>query len=324
MLTLVTGATGLVGFNIVKLLLAKGRSVRVLVRDEAKGRTVLPPECDFCVGDITDKSSLHRAMSDCQVVYHAAGLPEQWLPTDQTFIDVNVEGTRNIVAVALDQRIEKFIYTSTIDVFEGATGASFDESIIDPNPKGTAYERSKQVADGIVVAAIEQGLPAVFLHPSGVYGPGPSISSSPGLNDFFVNMKKGEIPMLLPGGFPVVYSEDVAAGHLAAESAAVGSRYILSESLLTLTEVAAIVSAQLGHKKLPPVMPFWVAKIVSMSGEALAKFSGKAPLIPKGQLVFMQWYSEPLNHKARQELGWQPKSFEQGVELSLQFLFPDQ
>lgn len=316
---LVTGATGLVGFNIVKSLLARGRAVKVLVRDPQRARGVLPRACTLVQGDVTDKSTLEGAMRGCDVVYHAAGLPEQWFRNPSVFQRVNVEGTRNMVEVALRLGLRRFVYTSTIDVFEGARGETFDESRLATTPKGTYYERSKQDADRVVVEAIQRGLMAVFLHPSGVYGPGPT--GSPGMNNLMRDLKLGKVPMLLPGGVPLVYSEDVGEGHvLAEERASVGDRFILSEDYFKLDELASRIIAALGMKKTPPVMPLWMGKLVASVGEGVSGITGKPPLIPKGQLHFLQWQARPSGARAKAQLGWQPRGFDAGLRETIAFL----
>lgn len=117
MTVLVTGATGLIGYNIVKQLVENDRFPRLLVRSLAKAKAILPSSCEFVQGDITDPDSIRRAMEGVELVYHAAGLPEQWLPDDDLFQQVNVAGTRHMVEAALAVNVQKFIYTSTIDVF---------------------------------------------------------------------------------------------------------------------------------------------------------------------------------------------------------------
>ncbi len=199
---LLTGATGLLGNAIARALVEQRRSVRALVRSPHKAASVVPAECELVAGDVTDKASVTTAMRGCRVVVHAAGLPEQWLADDATFERVNVGGTRNLVEAALECGVERFVYTSTIDVFVfPAPGNSFDESELDPQPKATAYERSKQSADRLVTAALERGLDAVFLHPSGIYGAGPD--TSPGTNHLIADLVRGKVPLLLPGGMPV-------------------------------------------------------------------------------------------------------------------------
>lgn len=318
---LVTGATGQVGYNIMQALLRREYDVRLLVRSVEKAQRLMPRVCELVEGDITNKASLYAAMDGCDTVYHAAGFPEQWMRDNSIFEKVNTNGTRKMADVALDSGVSRFIYTSTIDVFKAAPGETYDESVIDADPKGTFYERSKQEADKVVVAAMDKGLPAIFLHPSAVYGPGPLIKGSPGINDLILKLYKGQVPALLPGGFPVVYGPDVGEGHvLAAEKAAVGERFILSDQYLSLRDLATIVYEELNIKKrFPMTMPLPVAKMVAELGEAVANVINKPPLIPKGQLTFLQWQAIPSSEKAKRELGWESRPFRECVKPTYSF-----
>ncbi len=318
--TLITGATGLVGYHIAQALLRRGRRIRMLVRSIDKGKALLPEACELVQGDITDPESVRRAMQGCSVVYHAAGLPEQWLPDPRRFQQVNVGGTQHMLDAALTLGVERFIYTSTYDVFAGQAGHEFDESQLDPQPRGTDYERSKQAADQLVVAALQQGLPAIFLHPSAVYGPGPA--SSPGVNHAIAQLQHGQMPMLPPGGFAVVFAPDVGEGHvLAEEKAAIGSRYILSESYYTFRELAQMVLEEAGQaKQLPPSMPLSAARAAAAIGEYLARLTHRPPLIATGALHFLQWQAHPLSAKAQRELGWNPTPLREGLRETLAFL----
>lgn len=315
MTTLVTGATGTIGHAIVRLLRARGREVRALVRDVERACGLVPPGVELVRGDVTDAESVRRAVAGCAVVYHASGLPEQWLPDARRFDEVNVGGTRNLVDAALAAGVTSFIYTSTIDVFTIHPGIEFDESEIDTQPKGTAYERSKQAADRLVTGAMSRGLRARFLHPSGVYGPAPVAT---GVNEFLQRLVRRQIPMLLPGGFPLVHADDVAEGHVAAEERApVGARFILSESYWRLEAIAAAVAAIEPRAKVPKVLPLWVARAVAETGELFARLTGRAPLIPTGQLHFLSMNVRPSARRARTELGWRPVAFEEGLRRTL-------
>ena len=239
---LITGATGTVGYPIARDLVARGDEVRALVRDIDRARKLVPEGVEPVLGDVADRASIDRAVADCELVFHAAGLPEQWRLDTDDFQRVNVDGTRNLAEAALAAGARRFVYTSTIDVFRWTPGRPFDESVIDPDPRPTFYERSKQEADRLVVGIAGRGLDTVFLHPAAVYGPVPALFT--GANDFLVRLATGKIPMLLPGGMPVVYSEDVGRAHIeAADRAAAGSRFIVADRYLTLAEMAASVAA---------------------------------------------------------------------------------
>jgi dihydroflavonol-4-reductase len=316
---LLTGGTGIVGGSIAHALVAQGRSVRALVRSEERARACLPEGCELVRGDVTDADSVRRALEGCDVVHHAAGLPEQWLPDMGTFDRVNVGGTRNLVEASLAAGVRRFVYTSTIDVFPMGRDLEFDESKLDPLPKETHYERSKQVADGLVAEAISRGLPAVFLHPSGLYGPAPA--ASPGLNRAIAQIVRGELPLLLPGAVPLVYCHDVAAGHLLAEERApVGARYILSESTLTLPELAEAVCAVAGRGRVPRVMPSFVAHAVATAGELLSRVTGRPPLISRGQVHFIGLYARPSSRRIQRELGWKPTPLRDGLRQTVDWL----
>lgn len=299
-ITLVTGATGLVGHAIVRSLRARGRAVRVLARSPDKARRVIPEGTEVVQGDVTDLDSVRAAMLDAEVVYHAAGLPEQWLPDVADFERINYGGTRHLIEAALELGVRRFVYTSTIDVFAARQGEEFDETQIDSLPKGTAYERSKQAADREVTRALERGLPAVFLHPSAVYGPGPA--GSPGVNDFVKKLGAKKLPAVPPGGMGVVYSDDVGEAHVRAEERAeIGARFILCERYVTLAELASIAARELGVRP-PPTVPYPLARALSVVTEGISRFTRRPPLAPAGQLHFLQWGARPKAARARRVL----------------------
>ena len=230
---------------------------------------------------------------------------------------MNVEGTRNVVEAALAAGVERFVYTSTDDALVQGPGKEFDESVLNPGPGDTPYQRSKLEADRVVTEALDRGLPAVFLHPAGVYGPAPFLVK--GLNDLLLELAKRKTPMLLPGGMGVAFSEDVADGHVrAAAQAPVGARYLLAESFQSLTEIAEAVAAAEPRAKVPRVMPMPVARGVMTVGERVARMTNKPPLIAKSVLLFLERGARPSGARARAELGWSPTPFTTGVERTLE------
>ncbi len=313
---LITGATGTVGYPIARSLIARGDEVRALVRDAGRARKLLPDGAEPIPGDVTDRESVDRAVEGCEIVFHAAGLPEQWRRDPADFQRVNVGGSRNLAEASLAAGVRRFVYTSTIDVFAWTPGEPFDESVLDPEPRPTLYERSKQDADRIVVGVGERGLDVVFMHPAAVYGPVPALFA--GANDLIVRLAEGDIPMLLPGGMPLVYSEDVARAHIAAaDRAPAGSRFIVSGEYRTLAEIAESVAAAVPGAKTPRVMPLGLAKGVSAIGERLAKVTRKPPLIPHGALLFLISHPVPVADRAIAELGIELTSWDEGLAATI-------
>src|SRR5919201_6240694 len=138
---LVTGATGKVGHAVTRALLERGDDVSALVRDPA---AAIPEGAEPVKGDVRDTESLVQAVRGCELVFNAMGLPEQWLPHEGTFHEVNAVGSENVARAARAAGVSRLVHTSTIDVFHAETGARFDESELATYPKETAYERSKQ------------------------------------------------------------------------------------------------------------------------------------------------------------------------------------
>lgn len=316
----VTGGTGMVGACIVQALLARGHRVRALVRSPDKGKALLPAVCELVRGDVTAPETLGAAADGCEWVFHAAGFPEQWMRDPATFDRINAAGTANMVAAARAAGAKRFVLTSTIDVFRWREGETYDEAELDPEPKRTPYERSKQRADRIVAEAVAGGLDAVFLHPSGVYGP--AASDSPGTNDLMLKLWHGKVPALLPGGYPVVFGPDVGEGHVrAAEQAAPGARFILSERYYPLTDLAREMLAALGMQRaVPRVIPLWLASTISAMGELKGKLTGRPPLMPRGQLQFLQVGAYPSAGRAAEELELPFTPLAEGLARTVEWL----
>ncbi|MCB9352915.1 MAG: NAD-dependent epimerase/dehydratase family protein [Lewinellaceae bacterium] len=127
------------------------------------------PNVELAQGDLTDKASIEKAMKGVTSVFHAGGLPEQWFKDESIFEKVNTLGTKYLIEAALNEKVNRFIYTSTQDVFD-LTQAEFDETTANPRIHISAYERSKILAQDLIdKAVIENGLPAISLHPVAIY-----------------------------------------------------------------------------------------------------------------------------------------------------------
>ncbi|WP_338674129.1 NAD-dependent epimerase/dehydratase family protein [Streptomyces sp. SCSIO 30461] len=312
---LVTGATGTVGGPLVRLLAASGHRVIALLRSPERDSQALPAGVVPVRGDLTDPDSLSAALEGCDTVFHTGGLAEQWLADPSVFERVNVGGTRHLVDAALAVGVECFVHTSTIDVFERIPGRPFDETRLASRALGTAYERTKQDADRLVAAAVaERGLPARFVHPSAVYGPGRADAT---LNLALAHLARNKVPMLPPGGMPVVFADDVAKGQVLAANAPVGSRWILSDTYLTMREIAQAVAAAAPGAKVPPSMPAPIALAVAALGEGVSRITRRPPLLSFGELHFLRSHSVPDASAARTHLGWTTTPFATGLEATL-------
>jgi nucleoside-diphosphate-sugar epimerase len=314
---LVTGATGKVGKAIASSLLDRGDQVRALVRDPTAGASILPAGVEPIRGDATDAASLTAAVEGCELVFNAMGMPEQWVRDEGIFDRVNAHGSGALAAAAKRAGVRRFVHTSTHDVFHAESGQTFDETKLADYPKGTAYERSKQHAEELVLAE-RDGMEVVILNPSGVYGP--TLADTPSFeNGIFEPVVRKRLPAVPPGGTGYAFVEGVAEGHLlAADKGGDGERYILADGYATFREIAETVKRVAGRGRVPPVMPVPVAKALAGAGEGIARVIHRPPLLPRGQLTYFLWQAHPDSSKAQRELGWKTTPLPDGVRTTLE------
>jgi nucleoside-diphosphate-sugar epimerase len=299
---------------VATALVARGDEVRALVRDPS--RAEIPAGAHPVRGDVTDTESLAEAVRGCELVFNAMGLPEQWLTDPDRFHEVNARGSENVVRAARTAGARRVVHTSTIDVFHAARGERFDETRVADYPKGTAYERSKQQAERLVLS-VGGGIEVVLVNPAAVYGPGPAGSASME-EDLFRPLVKKRLPALPPGGCGVVFTEGVAAGHLlAAEKGRPGERYILCDRHVSVRELSNTVVRLAGRGRVPRSLRPGLAQGLAAAGESLSRIIRKRPLLPRGQLYFFLWNAAPDSSKAQDELGWEPTALDDGVARTL-------
>ena len=253
MQVLVTGATGKVGYAIANQLLERGDSVRALVRDSQRAATLLPAAIEPVEGDITDAEGLAKAVAGCELVFNAMGLPEQWVKDEGIFERVNAQGSGDLARAANAAGVRRFVHTSTHDVFHADTGESFDETMLADYPKGTAYERSKQHAEELVLNA-RDGMEVVILNPSGVYGPTPAPTPSFENGALRAGCQEAAAGWCRPEAPAMAYVDGVADGHLlAAEKGGDGERYILADGYMSFKDMAEAVKRIAGRGRVPPI-----------------------------------------------------------------------
>lgn len=245
-------------------------------------------------------------MQEVDYVFHAAGLPEQWQKDPTVFEQVNVLGTQYMIEAALKAKVKRFIYTNIQDVFD-LSATNFDE-----NSKNTAthcshYEQSKIKAQQLVDTAVaERGLPAISLHPVAIYGTGALRPT--GLTALFDQLRQNEVPVLLKGGFLLVFNEDATQAHL------------LAEQYYTLEEMAQAIAKLRQTVRVPHTIPNFVANLLAGLGTVFSKLTGRPLLVTSAELAGLRRTGCPNGQTIKQELGWQPQSFEQGLAATLQSL----
>lgn len=316
---LVTGATGKLGNAVVRQLDERGERVSALVRDLGKADELLSERVEARRGDVLEPDSLLSACEGVDAVINCMGIFEQWLPDRASFDRVNGEGARNVVAAARDRGVRRVVHTSTYDVFHAERGSTVAESALATYPKGTAYERSKQLAERLVLAEAAEGIEVVIVNPAGIYGPGPWAER--GWDGALRDVLRGRLPASPPGGLTLVWAEDAAAAHVAAlDRGEPGERYIAADGYVEIGELFSHAVEVGGRGRVPLRMPVPLARGIARAGEAVSSVIGKPPLLARGQLEFFQWQARADATKAREQLGIEFLDWREGVERTVRWM----
>jgi dihydroflavonol-4-reductase len=319
MRALVTGATGKVGNAVARKLSERGDQVVALVRDAARAREGLPDGVELVTGDVTEPESIRHAVDGVDGVFNCMGIYEQWLADTETFNRVNAVGAASVIAAARQAGVTRAVHTSTFDVFHAERGGTMTEADLADYPKGTAYERSKQHAEELVLGEATHGIEVVIVNPAGVYGPGPWAQS--GLDRGISDAVRGRLPACPPGGMTLAHVDDVADGHLAAfERGKPGERYILGDGYAEMREIFAVAVDEAGRGRVPRKLPAGVARVLAFAGEGVSRVIRRPPLIGRGQLHFMLWQARVDNTKAREELGVHFRGWDEGIRQTVRWM----
>ncbi len=320
---LVTGATGFIGSHLVRCLVERGESVRVLCRRTADVSILDGLNIEVCWGDVLDASSVEAAMKGCDRVYHLAAYARTWAKDPQTFFAVNVGGLRNVLTSAVKTSVAKVVFTSSSITLSPSNQVPSDESTPQPRKFLTAYQHSKFMAEQEAQRFLEAGLHVVTVFPTRVFGPGL-------LNEG--NSATRMIKWYLEGKWRLGVGSGKGIGNygfvcdlvrglvLAMEKGGRGERYLVGGENLSYNDFFEILSEISGRRyKLFHVSPS-VVTLVSLVEELRGKAFGHHPLITRGwvQTFLLDW-GFSLD-KARRELGYTFTPFREALGVTVRWL----
>ncbi len=292
MKVLVTGGTGFIGGNLVRLLLKKGFQVRALVRKTSSLKNLQNLEVELAYGDLRNKSSLIPACRGCDQLYHVA---------------------RDIGT------IQKIVYTSTVGTIrypDDPTKPSDERSFPRERDLHNDYKRSKFEAERIAIRFARDGLPIVIVNPSTPIGPWDMKPTPTG--KIIVDFLNGKVPAYVETGLNIIDVEDVAMGHLlAAEKGEIGNRYILGNKNMSLKEIYELI-AKLGNRKPPRFkIPYSLALTAAFGSELIGKILNKRPSIEIGAVKMAKKYMYFSPAKAIRDLGLPQSPVEKAFEKAI-------
>jgi len=306
MITAVTGASGHLGINLVRALIAHGRDVRIIAHNSTLGLDELKVECRK--GDVGDPDSLARAFEGAEVVYHLAAHISLLMNDRGCCAAVNVDGTRNVIEACRRNKVKRLVHFSSIHALcNEPSNIPVDETRpLVEQPGCPPYDLSRAAGERLVRQAASEGMDALIINPTAIIGPYDYHPSHFG--QALIMMAEGRIPMLLEGGFDWVDARDVAEGAIKAEQAAPpGANYLLSGVWLSVREVAIIISQITGIR--PPIMdcPSLLARACAPVVTAASQWTGTRPIFTSVSLKALAGNRNISHAKATRELGYEPR-----------------
>lgn len=307
MKTLVTGATGLLGATLTRQLVDAGADVRILHRSTSSFDLLgaAADAVERTVGDLTDARSLYRAMQGVQHVYHTAALIDGAALPD-TIYRVNVGGTANVVNAALEAGVRRLVHTSSIAAL-GHPDDATKEVVIDetspwrPPTRGAAYARSKYESELEVQRGIAEGLDAVIVNPSFIFGVGRAGANTRRIVDA---VRSGWLPGVPAGGTNVVDVKDVAAGlRRAMAHGRTGERYILGSENRSWQAIMATLADAFDVAPPTRTIPSGLLTAAGWIAETAARLTGTTPRFTRSLARSASRTRRYDNTKAVTELG---------------------
>ncbi len=308
-LTVVTGASGHIGANLVRSLLAQGRRVRVLIHDSRIGLDGLDVEC--VQGNVLDPASLRSAFQGADVVFHLAAIISIQGDMDGLVPKVNVTGARNVAEAAHAAGVRRLVHTSSIHAFDQycpRQGPLSEASARSqgPGPIPPAYDRSKAAGEVAVREVVARGLDAVVVHPAGVLGPFDYRPSRMG--QVLLDLYHRRLPAMVPGGYNFVDVRDVVDGMLAAETRGrTGESYLLCNEWAEVRALGKLAHGVTGVAPPKLTVPFWLAHVGVPFMNGWAKLTNTHPLYTHESLDVLESDSHADLTKSRTELGYAPR-----------------
>lgn len=250
----ITGATGVVGSHLLKMLLADNNEVTALVRGEASSRAMRDAGVRPVFGDIRDSDGWSGTMRGVDVVFHVAGVNEVCPKDPDLMRSVNVDGAVAVVKASAEAGVTRVVLTSSVAAIGEAEGMIGTETTRHSGTYLSAYARTKHEGElAAMSAATDRGIEMVVVNPASVQGPGRSTGST----EMLLRILRSKRPLLYDAVISVVDIEDCSHGHLlAAEFGLPGERYILSGATMSVSELVETVNAIVDT----PVTPRWLSR----------------------------------------------------------------
>ena len=301
-----TGATGFVGHHVARALAAEGAELRMLVRKTSNLANLEGLAGETHVGDLSEPESLRSALSGCGAVVHVAADYRFWIREPEAMYKANVEGTRELLRMAREAQVPRFVYTSSVATMHFRTDGLVinEDTPVSLKDLVGHYKRSKFLAAREAVAAAEGGQKVIILNPTTPVGPHDAKPTPTGR--IFVDFLNGKFPVYMDTGLNLVDVAEVARTHVAALTVGQpGKRYILGGENLTLKQILDKMSAITGIPSPTVKIPFVVAATYAFFEEWITgRIRGREPRATFDEVRMGRKKMYASSAHAQQELGF--------------------
>ncbi len=313
-ISVITGATGHIGYALLKKLADCGENVRILIRKDSDIFDGI--ECEKVFGDVTDIESLEKAFEGADIVYHLAGLIDINVGNDDAVWKVNYGGTKNVVEACRKCGVRRLVYASSVDAYipEKNNKVMREVEAFVPDMLDGTYAKTKATATNYVLRAQRAGeIDAVVVYPGACIGP----------YDFKVSNVGEMVRTVIKHGYPVslkfgaynfVDIRDVADGmYAAAKKGRSGEGYILCGEQISVDDFICTLCKVCG-KRIPKIkMGYGIVSVAAPLCEVYYKISKATPLFTRYSVRKLVSNCNFSIEKAKKELGYSPMSVEKSL-----------
>jgi len=319
----ITGATGYIGANLALRLANSGHTVHALCRSTSKASMLNHENIKVFKGDILDKESVACAMQSCEYAYHTAAYVRVWAKQPDTYFDINVQGTLNVLDKAVELGVKKVVVTSTAGVYGPSEKLPLDEKSVRTIDFFNEYESSKFTMEEKIQHYSRNGLSVVVVSPPRVYGPG-LISESNVVTKMIKQYIEGKWHLIPGDGEKIgnyVFIDDVVNGHILAMSKGrQGEKYILGGTNASYNDFFDTLSGVSRKKYRLFKIPLSFMLAFAGFQQLLANWFSRPPLITP-QWVNKYLYNWALSsNKAVSELGYKATPLAEGIQKTIKWL----
>jgi dihydroflavonol-4-reductase len=301
---LVTGAAGHIGNVLVRGLIRRGECVRALILPGEDTSALDGLDVEQVLGNVLDPPTLNKAMQRVDCVFHLAGIISILPEKDGLMYRVNVQGTRNVLQAARQNKVKRLVHISSIHALSRHWQGVIDERVpFDPDNAAGEYDRTKALASLEVIRAVKDGLNAVIVCPTGVIGPHDYRNSEVG--DLLRQWIQPKPHVLIEGAYDFVDVRDVAQGLILAWlHGRRGEVYILSGQQIRLIKMKELVQQVTGVSTPTIRIPCWLAKIGARFSPLYYRLTRQTPKFTAYSVDTVLSNSRISSAKARRELGY--------------------